>query len=372
LIRFLAAIGRSTWRTLEYWNQVDGSLLAAAVSFYACFSVFPLIMILLSGFGFFLQYTGYSHDVEQQILRYLSDQTSAELAGQIHELLAQIETNAVISGPLGLMFLVLTALTLFVNFERSFAKIWQTTEASKGILASVLDVLLYRVRGFAMLLAIGFLILLNFFSNFAIDVIAGYVGDFRFADNWWRTVHLFSSISLNAMLFTILYNTLPKTKVPWRFAFRGGVLASVTWELGRYALALFVISDKYHAFGVVGVFMGLLMWTFYGASVVLLGATHTKVAMEEHQEALESNRLSKVDSHNASAESFANFEDPAYKNAQAVQQSILNRQILQLQQAAEQSEPGLATLSIHRRSISLDGRTEEPSGTADVNPGTER
>lgn len=285
LLRPLANLGRSVWRTGHYWNQIDGSLLAASVSFYACFSVFPAILVLLSAFGFFLQYTGYSQDYEKQILLYLSDQTSQEMAGQIHQLMQQIETGAVVSGPLGLVFLMMIALTLFVNFERAFTKIWDIKGDSQGVLAGIIDVALHRVRAFVMLMAIGLLVFLNFFSHMAIDIVAGYVGDFRFSQSWWRIVHLVSSLTLNMLLFTTIYETLPRTKVPWRFAFRGGILASITWEFGRYALAIFVISDKYHAFGVVGVFMALLMWTFYGASVILLGATYTKVSMDESFEA---------------------------------------------------------------------------------------
>lgn len=284
MIRALANLGRSAWRTIQYWNQIDGSLLAASVSFYACFSVFPVILVLLSAFGFFLQYTGYSQDYEQQILRYLSDQTSHEMAGQIHDLMQQIETGAIVNGPLGLVFLLMIALTLFVNFERAFTKIWDIKDESRGMLAGVVDVALHRIRAFVMLLAIGLLVFLNFLSHLSIDVVAGYLGDFQFSQSWWRVVHLVSSLFLNALLFTTLYEILPRTKVLWKHAIRGGILTAITWEFGRYALAIFVISDKYHAFGVVGVFMALLLWTFYGASVILLGAAYAKVSMDEAKE----------------------------------------------------------------------------------------
>ena len=201
LLRPLANLGRSVWRTGHYWNQIDGSLLAASVSFYACFSVFPAILVLLSAFGFFLQYTGYSQDYEKQILLYLSDQTSQEMAGQIHQLMQQIETGAVVSGPLGLVFLMMIALTLFVNFERAFTKIWDIKGDSQGVLAGIIDVALHRVRAFVMLMAIGLLVFLNFFSHMAIDIVAGYVGDFRFSQSWWRIVHLVSSLTLNMLLF---------------------------------------------------------------------------------------------------------------------------------------------------------------------------
>jgi membrane protein len=214
------------------------------------------------------------------MIRYVADQTSDELAQQILELLRQVETASVINGPLGLVFLLMTALTLFVNFERCFNIIWGRTDRAQGLLSSAMDVLLHRIRGFLMLLAIAVLIFVNFASYFAIEVVAQWLGDFHHSQRWWQLIHLLSSLSLNALLFTFIYRTLPRTRVWWRSAIQGGVWAAITWEIGRYVLAWLIISDKYHAFGIVGVFMGLMMWAYYGVYVVLLGATVTRTSME--------------------------------------------------------------------------------------------
>jgi membrane protein len=280
VLRFLAVIGRSTRESVSLWNRVHGSLLAASVAFYACFCVFPVILILLAGFGFFLQNTGWGQNYEQNMIRYVADQTSPELAQQIQSLLHQVETTSVINGPVGILFLLMTALTLFVNFERCFNIIWGRTDRAEGLISTAVDVLLHRWRGFLMLLAVAVLIFVNFASYFAIELIAKWLGDFDHAQRWWQLIHLLSSLGLNAVLFTFIYRTLPRARVWWSSAIQGGAWAAITWEVGRYVLAWLIISDKYHAFGVVGVFMGLMMWAYYGIYVVLLGATITRTTME--------------------------------------------------------------------------------------------
>lgn len=277
MIRLLARIGRSAQETLRHWNSIHGSLLAASVSFYACFCVFPVILILLASFGFFLQNTVWGQDYEQGLIRYLADQTSEALAGQVHSLLQQVEASSIVSGPVGIFCLLMTALTLFVNFERCFAIIWERQDRSQGLIASAFEVLVYRVRGFLLLLMIASLILVNFVSYFAIEVIAKWMGEFHHSQRWWQLTHLASSLSLNALLFSLIYRTLPRQRIWWRHALQGGCLAALTWEIGRYFLAWLIISDNYHTFGVVGVFMGLMMWAYYGTYVVLLGATITRV-----------------------------------------------------------------------------------------------
>lgn len=231
------------------------------------------------------------------------------MSDQIHALMIQIETDAAVGGPIGLVFLLMLALALFVNFERAFSLIWNdSTDDSKGLLSGVIDVVLHRFRAFVMLLGIALLILLNFFSHIAIDVVAEVVGSWKttkvfsetqLSSGWWRLVHLFASVSLNALLFTTIYEALPKKRIAWRHAFLGGVVASISWEIGRYILAYFVITDKYHAFGVVGVFMALLLWTYYGSNVILFGGVLTKVGRqlsEEENEKNEENASSESDS----------------------------------------------------------------------------
>ena len=291
MLQFLAVIGRSAQDTLDHWNRIHGSLLAASVSFYACFCVFPVILILLAGFGFFLQNTGWGRDYEQGLLRYVADQTSEPLALQIQSLLHQIEASAIAGGPLGGLFLLLTALTLFVNFERCFGIIWERADQNAGFLGNFRSVLVHRFRGFLLLLMIAVLILINFVSYFAIEWVARWLADFESLQRWWQLSHLASSLSLNALLFTVIYRTLPRQRIYWWAALQGGVLAALTWEIGRYLLAWLIISDKYHTFGVVGVFMGLMMWAYYGTYVVLLGATLTRVITAAREAAIKQRRL---------------------------------------------------------------------------------
>lgn len=278
MIRFLARIGRLARETHEHWNRTHGSLLSASVSFYACFCIFPVLLILLSAFGFFLQNFRLGQDYQAHLHRYLAEQTSPEMAVQLQDLLVQIEASSIISGPVGFIFLLMTALTLFVNFERCLSLIWGRVDRAEGILAGIKEVLVYRMRGFLVLLGISLLILLNFCSYFAIEVASKWFTRYDVEAGLWQLGHLASSLVLNSLLFTLMFHSLPRSRVFWRHALQGGIMTALTWEIGRYVLAWFVISDNYHAYGVVGVFMGLMMWAYYGSYVILFGATITRVA----------------------------------------------------------------------------------------------
>lgn len=44
-------------QTVARWTRNDGNLLAASMAYYAAFSFFPLVMVLISALGFALRFS---------------------------------------------------------------------------------------------------------------------------------------------------------------------------------------------------------------------------------------------------------------------------------------------------------------------------
>jgi membrane protein len=59
-------------------------------------------------------------------------------------------------------------------------------------------------------------------------------------------------------------------------------VASALWELGRQLLAAYVVGDKLpSAYGLIGSFIAIMLWTYYAMLVVLFGAAYTRVVNDE-------------------------------------------------------------------------------------------
>lgn len=280
----MKTFGIRLWRSVNHWIEVDGSFIAASVAFYAALAVFPLILVLMSVFGWLLASSTVVRDWEVQLLDFVANESSQHLADQVATQLQQIQTGANLSGPISIVTLILLSVALFVNLERAFHRIWQTSSDPAGILVNLKRILLYRLRAFLMLLGIVLIVGLNFAANISIEMIAQYVGDWVPSEKVWRWVHTGASVLLNALMFTAIFQTVPREKVFWRHAVQGGLLTAVLWELGRLLLATLVVSERYNAFGVVGVFLALLLWLFYGMNVILFGATFVRVTSRNEQE----------------------------------------------------------------------------------------
>ena len=92
-------------------------------------------------------------------------------------------------------------------------------------------------------------------------------------------------IVLNAVVFTLLYRALPRVRIAWKFAIRGGIVAAGIWEIGRQILASVVIGQHYtSAYGIIGSMLAIMLWIYYAAAVVFVGAEYVEVLRERCHE----------------------------------------------------------------------------------------
>jgi len=274
---------RHLLRAYRRWQEDDGSLMAAAVAYYAALSFFPLMLVLIAGLGFALRFTQWAQDAQQQLLTAIGESASPEVGAGVATLLEQVEEKAALGGPLGLVVLLFAAAALFAHFERAFDRIWNVPSAPPtGLLRTVIDIAFYRLRAFLMLLGVGLAVIVVFFASLTLAAVKAGAADLLPAAGWvWWGVEVGIGVALNTGLFTLIYALLPKVTVRWTEALRGALLAAVLWEVGRLVLTAFLLTEKYSAYGVVGLFIAIMLWIYFAATVLFLGAEYVQVICRE-------------------------------------------------------------------------------------------
>lgn len=268
------------------WVADEGNLMSAAVAYYAALSFFPLMLILIAGLGMFLQLTELGQSAEDQVIEAIAEYASPSLAQQVRDVLARVGQKAGVSGPIGVLTLLFTALLLFAHFQYAFDRIWHVEEAEpETYMGMVFELLWYRVRAFLMVIGVGFLILLTFVSGLVLSAFQGYTEEIAWIGTgiyWFGQVAL--SVLLNSLLFGLIYRVLPRVTVRWSEALCGGLLAGVTWEAGRQILSVFLIGTRYaSAYGIVGSMLAVMLWVYYGCAVLFLGAEYVQVLYRERR-----------------------------------------------------------------------------------------
>jgi len=78
---------------------------------------------------------------------------------------------------------------------------------------------------------------------------------------------------LMALLLTIVYHIAPVRAIRWPWAFTGATVAAVLWHEARVLFNLYLTHyARYNLFyGILGGFIGLVLWVFYTAVILLFG-----------------------------------------------------------------------------------------------------
>jgi len=255
------------------WIRDDGFLLSAGLAYYASVALFPICLVLLAGLGYLSQVSPEFQDQQGEFLATVERSASPWLADQLRQMLAGIKTQAAVGGPLGLVTLLVTAISVFVQLDASIARIWGLPGSPfKGVVAALKTALHDRLVAFLLLLGVGSLVLVVFLLNLVLAGIRPFVLQSTEGRTLWHLVPTLTTIGLNCLLFTAIYKILPKTAVRWRDAAAGGLLTAISWQIGQRVLESIVISSNYSAYGVVGSFLAVMLWMYYASAVVLLGA----------------------------------------------------------------------------------------------------
>lgn len=268
------------------WHADDAGAMAASVAYYLALSLFPMLLLLTAGLGLVFRFTRLGHDAELQILSIVAEHCSPTLEQQVREVLSQLRQHSLVGGPFGLVTAVLAAIGVFYRFERSFDRIWRSPKVKdRNFAAACVRIVTQRLSAFCLLASVGLCVIAILLANIAVG----------FVHAWMLNWHLLGAIAisavdacatllLNAVVFGLLYRVLPKRRIQWVDAWRGGLLAAIVWEVGRQLLGAVLIGVRYTAaYGAIGSFIALLLWCYWGVSIIFFGAEYAQVLSDERQ-----------------------------------------------------------------------------------------
>lgn len=254
--------------------------MAAGVAFYAALSLFPLMMVLVAGVGYFFRFMPSGPSAKEEILALLSNQMSPEFAESMSRLLMQIEDRALVHGPLAGLAFVFAATLVFAQVDRGFYRIWDVRRKAhgrgfRGVLRSALS---SRVRSLAMIVAVCVIVVFLFLLGMGMRAFAEIGGDeLILFPEVSKVLSLIVGAVVNVLVLTLLYRYLSKEKVTWRVSLTGAVVAAGFWELGSHVLTMLSFGANLSVYGLIGSFLVVLLWIYYTVMVLFAGALIVKV-----------------------------------------------------------------------------------------------
>jgi len=262
----------------------DGTLVAGGIAYYLALSLFPLLMVLVAGLGYALEWTARGQDAQQRILEAIEQQASADLSDQVRRLLNATGERAPAGGVIGFCMLVVAAIAIFAHLDYAFDRIWNFARPRHETWRTwIARRLIRRLKSLVMLIAAGGFVLAVMVASIVwTGVQSAALQDVE--DHPWLPwlANIAITTALNFLAFVLMYRFLPKAKVRWLEAVDGAVIAAALWEAGRQLLALYLLRQNFpSAYGVIGSFIAIMLWAYYAMIVTLFGAEFVHVLQQE-------------------------------------------------------------------------------------------
>jgi len=254
-------------RSLGEWLSGRLPRRAAGLAFYAAFSLPPLLLLLSIATGEL--YRGAETEVLAQVSRLLPA-SSAEAVQVLMEGLRQRQDSgmAAIVGIIGLFF---GATGVFVALQDALNDVGGGSAAEDR---GLLGFLTRRLLSLAMVMAVGFLLLVSLVMNSLLSVLVSRYGAGLAGGQFvWQTINVLVAIGMAAGAFTLLFRLVPSGPVGWGPAAIGGLVSALLFGVGQIVLAWYLgNAARLSVYGVFGSLIVLLLWVYYSAQILLFGA----------------------------------------------------------------------------------------------------
>jgi len=245
----------------QKYSDDQGGYLAATITYYGFFSLFPLLLVFTAILGYVLR--GHPH---------LRDQIVGSVLGQFpvvgHDLkTGALKGNGVVLA-LGAVAALWSGMGVFLAAQNAFDQLWGVPMKQRPSFVRS------RLRALLLLLALG----AGVIATTGLGALGTVGASFGVG---WKIGSVLLSVALNFVLFWVGFHLLTTANVGWRAHRGGAVFAAVAYEglqlLGGYYVG-HVLKSASNTYGTFGVVIGLLSWIYLAVHVTLLAAEGNVVA----------------------------------------------------------------------------------------------
>ncbi|MDB6095218.1 MAG: ribonuclease [Verrucomicrobia bacterium] len=263
------------------WASDNAFKHSAAVSFYTLFSIAPITIIAVTITGIFIGKEEAGRQLGAQISQLIGP-ASAEMI-QAAAKAAEVQSESRMATTIGIVLLIVGATTVFGQLQDSLNSIWSVRAKPKR--SGWVIMLVQRLVSFAMVLTVGFLLLVSLVLTTALTSALGrFNGGLVDSPALARTADLTVGLLVITVLFALLFKVLPDVKLRWRDVWLGALLTAILFTVGRYLIALYLgHSTVATIYGTAGSLVALLIWVYYSCAILFFGVEFTRAYRLAHE-----------------------------------------------------------------------------------------
>jgi membrane protein len=249
------------WKAITNFNELNtGGRQAAALAYYALFSIFPLTLLLAVGIGRILGPAVAQEQIIQGLELFLPQNTMDLIQTVLSDALQQGSSFGLVATAA----LLWAATSLFTNITYSLDSIFNVSEL-RGV---------WRQRLLAIIMGVTLIVLVvaSFVTSGVLRLMSALSPGIP---NVWITISIsFLPIGLDVVIFALLFQYVPARDVHWDAVWPAAVVGAVGWEVAKQAFQWYLtnLANYQIIYGSIATGIVLLFWAWTIASIFLFSA----------------------------------------------------------------------------------------------------
>jgi membrane protein len=270
-----------TWRLLRvsfqgWWNDRAMSL-GASIAFFTVFSLAPILLAAIAIAGLAFGREAAQGAIVAELGGLLGDNEASALETMIAS--ASNVGSGIIGTTVGVITFLLLVSGAIVELQDDLNIIWKVkAPESYGII----DFLRTRLLSFALVLGIGFLLLVSLVIDAGLSALGAYLeSGFSGAAAILQILNNLVALAIAVLLFAMIFKILPSVNITWHDVWAGSLVTGLLFTLGKFLIGYYLgKSNIASSYGAAASIITILLWIYYSSLILLFGAEFTKAYAE--------------------------------------------------------------------------------------------
>lgn len=261
-------------QTFKEYGEDKISRHAAALAYFTIFSIAPVLVIIIAVAGFVLG----EQAVQNEIAGQIEGVVGSDAANMIQTMIASASQTGggILATIISIGLLIFGATGLFTQLQDSLNTIWEVQPDTESGIGRIVK---KRALSFAMILGIAFLLLVTLVISAALAAITRYFeGLLPGSDLLWLIINYVVTFGVIALVFALIFKIIPDAKVEWKDVWLGAAVTAFLFMIGQVLIGLYLgRSSVSSSYGAAGSLVVILLWVYYSAQILFIGAEFTQV-----------------------------------------------------------------------------------------------
>lgn len=272
----LPGILRILWTAFKQWISAGVGRMGAALAYYTLFAIAPMLLIVIAIAG-----SVYGEDaVRGELVAQIDQLIGRNGAALVESLLrnAREGEGGTVATILGAVTFFLGATGAFIQLQNALNEIWRVkSRPGNDIIRFMLD----RVRSFGMIVGIAFILLVSLVIDAGLSAAHAWANGYLPAIPWiFDGLNIVVNLAVITGVFALVYRILPDVELTWGDVWLGAAITAVLFVIGKRLIGVYLgQATPASAYGAAGSVVIIMVWVWFAAQVVLLGANITRVAV---------------------------------------------------------------------------------------------